>query len=230
VKSLQQKAVSRGYLRVNCAMRRPLQICCPPPRIAVDVMVDAKATIRDLKQVAAKTLAEIFPPLAGFEVRSLWVDGAEDEDAESDEKLVCQVEDAQEDVLGVEVDGTAAVYDLAAEDVAAGVRCSCGARDDDGERMVACDACDVWLHSRCIGLLDDADIATDFLLTAVTACPICGKGGAATARNTMPTYAADAAADLAEDAVEDVAAEMVPDVVVAATVDSVMCDAGDAGR
>ncbi|PIA59751.1 hypothetical protein AQUCO_00400567v1 [Aquilegia coerulea] len=32
------------------------------------------------------------------------------------------------------------------------VDCTCGAKDDDGERMVACDLCEVWQHTRCIGI------------------------------------------------------------------------------
>ncbi|KAG2665236.1 hypothetical protein I3843_16G116900 [Carya illinoinensis] len=36
------------------------------------------------------------------------------------------------------------------------VDCSCGAKDDDGERMLACDVCGVWQHTRCSGI-DDSD-------------------------------------------------------------------------
>lgn len=32
------------------------------------------------------------------------------------------------------------------------VACSCGTRDDDGERMLSCDACARWHHWRCAGL------------------------------------------------------------------------------
>ncbi|KAG6392692.1 hypothetical protein SASPL_146916 [Salvia splendens] len=32
------------------------------------------------------------------------------------------------------------------------VRCKCGARDDDGERMVACDICEAWQHTHCCGI------------------------------------------------------------------------------
>lgn len=32
------------------------------------------------------------------------------------------------------------------------VDCTCGAKDDDGERMLACDSCGVWLHTRCVGI------------------------------------------------------------------------------
>lgn len=34
------------------------------------------------------------------------------------------------------------------------VQCKCGARDDDGERMVACDICGTWKHTRCFGIED----------------------------------------------------------------------------
>ncbi|GLT26666.1 hypothetical protein SLA2020_017150 [Shorea laevis] len=34
------------------------------------------------------------------------------------------------------------------------VDCSCGAKDDDGERMLACDVCGVWRHTRCSGIHD----------------------------------------------------------------------------
>ncbi|KAF1002587.1 hypothetical protein AG4045_005157 [Apium graveolens] len=34
------------------------------------------------------------------------------------------------------------------------VKCKCGTRDDGGERMVACDICEVWQHTRCIGIDD----------------------------------------------------------------------------
>ncbi|GJR89363.1 PHD finger protein-like protein [Tanacetum coccineum] len=35
------------------------------------------------------------------------------------------------------------------------VDCLCGACDDDGERMVACDECNVWRHTKCSGIEDD---------------------------------------------------------------------------
>lgn len=36
------------------------------------------------------------------------------------------------------------------------VDCLCGAKDDDGERMLACDGCGVWQHTRCAGI-DNSD-------------------------------------------------------------------------
>ena len=31
------------------------------------------------------------------------------------------------------------------------VHCDCGTTDDDGERMVACERCNQWRHTRCLG-------------------------------------------------------------------------------
>ncbi|XP_050230824.1 PHD finger protein At2g01810 [Mercurialis annua] len=43
------------------------------------------------------------------------------------------------------------------------VDCKCGAKDDDGERMVECDACHVWQHTRCNSIKDDASPPTLYL-------------------------------------------------------------------
>lgn len=47
------------------------------------------------------------------------------------------------------------------------VECPCGTRDDDGARMVCCDTCSVWLHTRCLGFRDDTEVPTFF------ECPHC---------------------------------------------------------
>lgn len=47
------------------------------------------------------------------------------------------------------------------------VKCECGAEDDDGERMVACDICEVWQHTRCHGIQDSEIVPLLFV------CPGC---------------------------------------------------------
>ncbi|KAL6543491.1 hypothetical protein OROHE_010113 [Orobanche hederae] len=47
------------------------------------------------------------------------------------------------------------------------VRCKCGARDDDGERMVSCDICEVWQHTRCSGIEDSGAVPRLFV------CDLC---------------------------------------------------------
>ncbi|KAE8697186.1 Detected protein of unknown function [Hibiscus syriacus] len=47
------------------------------------------------------------------------------------------------------------------------VRCQCGARDDDGERMIACDIHELWQHTRCCGIEDSEAVPPLFV------CPEC---------------------------------------------------------
>ncbi|EPS71344.1 hypothetical protein M569_03413 [Genlisea aurea] len=50
------------------------------------------------------------------------------------------------------------------------VDCSCGAKDDDGERMLACDGCSIWLHTRCAGIPDSDGVPAKFM------CYVCRIG------------------------------------------------------
>lgn len=43
------------------------------------------------------------------------------------------------------------------------VDCKCGAKDDDGERMLACDVCNVWQHTRCSGISDSDSVPVRFV-------------------------------------------------------------------
>ena len=36
------------------------------------------------------------------------------------------------------------------------MHCDCGTTDDDGERMVACERCNQWRHTRCLGVCSQA--------------------------------------------------------------------------
>lgn len=45
------------------------------------------------------------------------------------------------------------------------VDCACGAKDDDGERMMACDTCGVWQHTRCSGISDRDAAPIKFICT-----------------------------------------------------------------
>ncbi|VFR01028.1 unnamed protein product [Cuscuta campestris] len=42
------------------------------------------------------------------------------------------------------------------------VECHCGAKDDDGERMLACDSCGIWQHTRCAGIPDIDSVPAQF--------------------------------------------------------------------
>ena len=43
------------------------------------------------------------------------------------------------------------------------VDCPCGAKDDDGERMVSCDICEVWQHTQCVRIPNNEEIPHIFL-------------------------------------------------------------------
>ncbi|KAM7508145.1 hypothetical protein LguiA_018598 [Lonicera macranthoides] len=43
------------------------------------------------------------------------------------------------------------------------VDCMCGARDDDGERMLACDECGTWQHTRCAGIDNHEVVPAEFV-------------------------------------------------------------------
>ncbi|KAK4484107.1 hypothetical protein RD792_011327 [Penstemon davidsonii] len=43
------------------------------------------------------------------------------------------------------------------------VDCICGTKDDDGERMISCDICQVWQHTRCVEIQDEDEIPIIFI-------------------------------------------------------------------
>ncbi|XP_027353736.1 PHD finger protein At1g33420-like isoform X2 [Abrus precatorius] len=43
------------------------------------------------------------------------------------------------------------------------VDCTCGAKDDDGEKMLACDTCGIWQHTRCAGIKNSDGMPSKFV-------------------------------------------------------------------
>lgn len=164
-------------------LTRPL----PPPEVLVlpphatvgDLRVEAEKAMRDtycimeaFRATAVEGVAgEDGDPLFGCGAESgarVWVRGhgvsmvatatEEDEDEEEEDDL--------RDGPAAERPQTLLLYEGGAESWK--VRCVCGARDDDGERMVACDICEVWQHTRCVGIAEGAAVPPLFL------CAACG--------------------------------------------------------
>lgn len=51
-------------------------------------------------------------------------------------------------------------------------------QDDDGERMIACDVCGVWSHTRCNDIADELDEPPAFVCRECAASkPVAGGGG-----------------------------------------------------
>ena len=120
----------------------------PPPEV---ILLPADPTLAELKAAATKCFQDLYVVLGKFKVRT--VVGLES--AKETQKVGKKVAGRR-----VEVHGEGA--DLQSEFRYQGgldqwtVRCVCGTTDDDGERMIACDSCEVWMHTRCVGIVDSA--------------------------------------------------------------------------
>nr|XP_043620114.1 PHD finger protein At2g01810-like [Erigeron canadensis] len=124
----------------------------PPGEI---VLVAAGMTIGKLREVAESALRDTYCIMDRFVVWQIGgLKGIEDE------MVVSYVVEPGGEVwvrgFGLDL-GTALRYEggtAGDEEMEARVECVCGARDDDGERMVACDECHVWKHTKCSGIKD----------------------------------------------------------------------------
>lgn len=65
------------------------------------------------------------------------------------------------------------------------VRCVCGTRDDDGERMVACDSCQAWHHTRCTGTRDSDPPPVTFICRSCKKATKTKKGGGSTGKEVV---------------------------------------------
>jgi hypothetical protein len=74
--------------------------------------------------------------------------------------------------------------------------------DDDGERMIVCDGCGFWVHTRCNGVKD-----SDEEPTAGFACRACREAATAAAKPTAGEAAAGAEAAKQEEGRSAVGAE-----------------------
>eukprot|EP00850_Spirogloea_muscicola_P003086 SM000012S25348 [mRNA] locus=s12:514191:517415:- [translate_table: standard] len=137
----------------------------PPPEL---VLLPATATIGDLRRTASKAFRDVYLILEDFEVESLpQLDGLP-------EKMLLKGQiDTRSPVLmqGLGADlKSQARYEGGTDEWS--VDCVCETRDDDGERMVSCDVCEVWQHTRCVGIADKDPPPAHFV------CRSCSQGHA----------------------------------------------------
>ncbi|KAK4350259.1 hypothetical protein RND71_029572 [Anisodus tanguticus] len=122
----------------------------------VVVFVPPWITIGELKGVAQSALRDTYCIMQNFVVTQIGgLRGIEDQ-----RMLSCAVDrDAHVWVRGCRLDlNTELRYE--GGPIKLKVDCFCGARDDDGERMVNCDACQVWFHTMCTGIHDHEEPAS----------------------------------------------------------------------
>ncbi|WCJ33681.1 RING/FYVE/PHD zinc finger superfamily protein [Euphorbia peplus] len=125
-----------------------------PPFECITLKIDA--TFDELKQLVEKNFRELYWGLRGLSVESVLNmnttgDGRVFEMVEADRKIVFE--------------GSSSVNELIYENGLSNrvIDCSCGTKDDDGERMVSCDICEVWQHTRCVRIPNHQEVPHIFL-------------------------------------------------------------------
>ena len=148
------------------ARQRVGTVTRPPPEL---VFLPSEPTLGDLRRNASKAFRDLYVVLSDFKVtRVKGYEGMSDKTRLGWRKM---------QGASVEVHGEGA--DLESEYRYQGgfdqwtVKCVCGTRDDDGERMIACDKCGVWMHTRCVGIKDSAKAPSNW--TCPNCSPSCAK-------------------------------------------------------
>ncbi|KAJ8763001.1 hypothetical protein K2173_023206 [Erythroxylum novogranatense] len=128
----------------------------PPGEI---VVLPLSATVLELKQATEYALKDTYCIFGNFEVTEI----ENMEELEEGELLFGAVESGVEICVrghGTDIN-TPLMYEGGPDSWK--VRCECGAKDDDGERMVACDICEVWQHTRCNFIADSETVPPLFV-------------------------------------------------------------------
>ena len=144
----------------------------PPPE---PVTLSPNATVSDLKVEASKAFQDVYLMFKGFHADELPGYGGIDDST----NVKCLLGSAG----FVRLRGRCHVkHGLSRFRMERGmerwtVDCSCGAKDDDGERMLACDVCSVWQHTRCSGIPDSEMVPATFVCYRCKSSLSTGKTG-----------------------------------------------------
>lgn len=129
----------------------------PPP----ELIVLTNATVSDLKVAASKAFQDVYLVLKRFQAKELVDYGGVDESTQV-KKLLGSAEYVR--VRGrCNAKSGWSKFSMERGMERWTVECSCGAKDDDGERMMACDLCGVWRHTRCSGIPDSDSVPASFV-------------------------------------------------------------------
>ncbi|KAK3421428.1 hypothetical protein EUGRSUZ_G02081 [Eucalyptus grandis] len=142
------------YAELVSHLTRPL----PPGEL---IVVPQCVTTGELKLVVQRALRDTYIIMDQFIVREM---KACEMQVRDDQQVQHRVLESQMEVL-VRGQGLDLESELRYEGGTDNwmVDCVCGARDDDGERMVACDVCQVWQHTLCAGIEDDEEVPSMFI-------------------------------------------------------------------
>jgi len=124
------------------------------------VLVPPGCTVGELKRHISAALADVYPVFRGMRIQSLVARGCAGLSSAPDADRIPPALASGSAVTVTPVPGFAPDPCLrhagGREDWL--VSCLCGTTDDDGERMLTCDTCGLWLHTRCNGIDEDAEL------------------------------------------------------------------------
>ncbi|CAN6380998.1 unnamed protein product [Urochloa humidicola] len=142
-----------SMLHIWCHVELLDQVGDPPSIPAELLTLPQTATVADLKLEATKTFRDIYLMLQTFVATQLLDCGTASESTQL--KLLFGANGTVR-IQGKCVGGErrVGIYRMERGVDKWTVNCSCGATDDDGERMLSCDSCHVWQHTRCAGISD----------------------------------------------------------------------------
>ncbi|KAK4394285.1 PHD finger protein [Sesamum angolense] len=139
-------------------MEQPEECCHnPPPELLV---LSSDATIADLKLEAMRAFQDVYLMFRRFQADELVGYGGVDESTQI--KLLLGSTEfvrVRGRFLGKNGLGRFRMERGIERWI---VDCLCGAKDDDGERMLACDVCSIWQHTRCSGIPDSEGVPAKF--------------------------------------------------------------------
>lgn len=141
----------------------------PPPE---HIILPDNATLHDLKIEASKAFQEVYLILRRFQAEELVGYRGVDESTQIKLLIGPKIETVSLRGKCLGKNGLNR-YRMERGEETWSLDCSCGAKDDDGERMLACDVCGVWQHTRCAGIPDCNMVPVKFV------CRKCddGSGG-----------------------------------------------------
>lgn len=140
----------------------PKDYTAPPPEL---ILLPSNATLADIKTEATKAFQEVYVMFKRFEVEEVFGLGDLPSHVGS---MLSRINSFDSSNSSITVRGKCHGKLVHRFRMERGldewtVNCVCGATDDDGERMFACDECGVWHHTRCAGI-HDSDVVPDQLI------------------------------------------------------------------
>ncbi|CAM8914787.1 unnamed protein product [Rhodiola kirilowii] len=150
-----------GSLLVWCQVELTDQPNCELSLPSELIVLASTATVADLKKEATEVFQEVYAMLKRFQADEL-VDYGPVDDSMTLQILVGTYGEVR--IKGrCQMKHGLSLYRMERGTDKWTVDCICGATDDDGEPMLACDTCGVWQHTRCVGISISESIPAKFV-------------------------------------------------------------------